>query len=231
MGCMRCLVVEDEPHWQTTIQRIIAGHETLELIRICPNLAEALSTIRSTPYEMLIVDLGLPDGSGVDAIRTSRRLRPDADILVATVFDDERSVVNAICAGATGYLVKDSTSDEWISAIAQLRAGHSPLSPKIARHILRRLQEPARAKRMGLLDGASAAEAVSASAPEENVSLSARESEVLQLVAKGFSLVEVAQILHVSHTTTRTHAKSIYRKLEVNSRGEAVFEATRLGLL
>ena len=230
---MRCLVIEDEPHWQTTIAQVIAGHETMQLIGICPNLTEALATIRSTEYEMLIVDLGLPDGNGVDAIRTSRRLRPEADILVATVFDDERSVVNAICAGATGYLVKDSTGSEWVSALEQLRAGHSPLSPKIARHILRRIQEPPRAKRLGLLDGggADAALPLSASAPDENVSLSARESEVLQLVAKGFSLVEVAQILHVSHTTTRSHAQSIYRKLEVNSRGEAVFEAQRLGLL
>lgn len=228
---MRCLVIEDEPHWQTTIQKIIAGHETLELIGICPNLADALAKIRITDYEMLVVDLGLPDGNGVDAIRTSRRLRPNADILVATVFDDERSVVNAICAGATGYLVKDSTAEEWMTAIAQLRAGHSPLSPKVARHILRRMQEPQRAKRMGLLDQTGAAQPVSATAPEESVSLSARENEVLQLVAKGFSLGEVAQIMHVALTTTRTHARSIYRKLEVNSRGEAVFEAQRLGLL
>lgn len=228
---MRCLVVEDEPHWQTTIAGIIASHETLALIGVCPNLAEALATIRAADYEMLVVDLGLPDGSGIDAIRTSRRLKPDAHILVATVFDDERSVVSAICAGATGYLVKDSTAAEWLGAIEQLQAGHSPLSPKIARHILRRLQEPSRAKRLGVLDGAAGSPPLSATAPEENVSLSGRESEVRQLVAKGFSLVEVAQILHVSHTTTRSHAQSIYRKLEVNSRGEAVFEARRLGLL
>jgi DNA-binding NarL/FixJ family response regulator len=228
---MRCLLIEDEPHWQTTIARIIRDHESLELIGTCPNLGDALSTIRSTEYEMLIADLGLPDGSGIDAIRASRRLRPHADILVATVFDDERSVVSAICAGATGYLVKDSTAAEWVSAIEQLRGGHSPLSPKVARHILRHLQEPQRARRMGLLEGETKAQAASASAPEEEVVLTPRENEVLQLVAKGFSLVEVAQIMHVAHTTTRSHAKSIYAKLEVNSRGEAVFEATRLGLL
>ncbi len=228
---MRCLVVEDEPHWQTTIEQIIADNETLDLVRICTNLSDALSQIRSADYDMLIVDLGLPDGSGIDAIRASRRLRPKADILVATVFDDERSVVAAICAGATGYLVKDSTPQEWIAAIKQLREGHSPLSPKVARHILRRLQEPSRAKRMGLSDSPTETLAAKAVTPDENVSLTSRETEVIQLVAKGFSLVEVAQLLHVSHTTTRSHAKNIYQKLEVNSRGEAVFEATRLGLL
>jgi len=228
---MRCLVVEDEPHWQTTIEQIIAGHDTLQLIGVCPNLTDALAKIRSLDYEMLVVDLGLPDGNGIDAIRTSRRLRPDAHILVATVFDDERSVVNAICAGATGYLVKDATPAEWVAALQQLVAGYSPLSPKIARHILRRLQEPQRAKRLGVLDDAPPAQPVSAGEREENVSLTARENEVLKLVAKGFSLIEVAQIMRVAHTTTRTHAQSIYRKLEVNSRGEAVFEAQRLGLL
>src|SRR5436189_3185179 len=138
-----------------------------------------MSQIRTTCYDMLIADLGLPDGSGIDAIRTSRRLRPDADILVATVFDDERSVVAAICAGATGYLVKDSAPQEWVTAIEQLRAGLSPLSPKVARHILRRLQEPSRAKRMGLLEPRTPTAGAKATAPAENISLSGRETEVL----------------------------------------------------
>ena len=228
---MRLLVVEDEPHWQTTILNIVDADPKLSILKMCANLSDALTAIRTNDYDIFIVDLGLPDGNGIDAIRTSRRLRPDADILVATVFDDEKSVVSAICAGATGYLVKDSTPQEWVAALADLRAGHSPLSPKIARHILRRLQEPARARRMGLDDGDRPAAGVSVRTEDENVSLSAREIEVLRLVAKGFSLVEVGQLLHVSHTTTRSHAKNIYRKLEVNSRGEAVFEATRLGLL
>ena len=227
---MRLLVLEDEPHWQATISSIVVADPALSILKMCANLGDALTAIKALDYDIFIVDLGLPDGNGIDAIRTSRRLRPDADILVATVFDDEKSVVSAICAGATGYLVKDSTAMEWVTAIADLRAGHSPLSPKIARHILRRLQEPARARRMLAADDAPAS-AVSVSTADENVSLSAREVEVLRLVAKGFSLVEVAQLLHVSHTTTRSHAKNIYRKLEVNSRGEAVFEATRLGLL
>ena len=220
---MRCLVIEDEPHWQTTIAQIIAGHGSLELVGICPNLADALSAIRSTDYEMLIADLGLPDGSGIDAIRSSRRLRSHADILVATVFDDERSVVSAICAGATGYLVKDSTAAEWVAAIEQLRGGHSPLSPKVARHILRHLQEPARARRMGLADGGKPAAAVSAPASEESVTLTPRESEVLQLVAKGFSLVEVAKLLHV-----RTHHHALPRQEHLRQAGSEFARRSRV---
>lgn len=229
---MRLLIVEDEPHWQQHIRDIAAASPELEVASVCLNLAEATVAIKAVDFEMMIVDLGLPDGNGIDAIRLARRQKPDADILVATVFADESSVVSAICAGATGYIVKDSTPQEWIAAIADLRAGHSPLSPKIARHILRRLQEPARSRRMGLLDPSNSPGLTGPLTNEaEHVTLTAREGEVLKLVAKGFSLVEVARILHVSHTTTRSHAKSIYQKLEVNSQGEAVFEATRLGLL
>jgi DNA-binding NarL/FixJ family response regulator len=216
---MRILIVEDEPHWQHRIGEVVSASQYCSIVGMCSNLVEGIAQIKAREFDVLIVDLGLPDGSGIEAIRAARRLRPDADILVATVFDDERSVVTAICAGATGYVVKDSTAPEWLSAITELRAGNSPISPKIARHILRRVQQPSIFLPDGLppMDGKPA--------------LSSRETEVLRLVAKGFSLVEVAQILHVSHTTARSHAKNIYGKLEVHSRGEAVFEATRMGLL
>ena len=141
---MRMLIIEDEPHWQQRIREIADASDSCEIVSICSNLAEGMRAIRNVEFDVLIVDLGLPDGSGNDAIRAARRSRPDADILVATVFDDERSVVSAICAGATGYIVKDSTPAEWISAMTELRAGHSPISPKIARHILRRVQVPGR---------------------------------------------------------------------------------------
>lgn len=225
---MRLLVLEDEPHWQKVIEDIAAAGK-LEIVKVCANLADGLAAIKAIDFDVLIADLGLPDGTGINAIRMARRTRPEADVLVATVFADERSVVSAIYAGAAGYILKDSTPDEWMTALADLRAGHSPLSPKIARYILRRLQEPARARKLGEIEPPLPPKSeIVADVTEQ---LSSRETEVLQLVAKGFSLVEVARILHVSHTTTRTHARNIYRKLEVNSRGEAVFEASRLGLL
>jgi DNA-binding NarL/FixJ family response regulator len=224
---MRILLLEDEPRWQQRIRDIADANDQCEIVAICANLADGLRAIRSVEFDVLIVDLGLPDGSGNEAIRAARRHAPNADILVATVFDDEHSVVSAIYAGATGYIVKDSSAAEWISAMTDLRAGHSPISPKVARHILRRVQQPTRHRRQD----AARDDNPPSSAPEAAALLSSREMEVLRLVAKGFSLVEVAQILHVAHTTTRTHAKNIYGKLEVNSRGEAVFEATRMGLL
>ena len=227
---MRLIVVEDEPHWQATIQEI-AHQAGYEIIASCANLREAVRTIRTERFDLLIADLGLPDGSGIEAIRATRRFVPEADILVATVFADENSVVAAICAGATGYLLKESTPAQWIAAINDLRAGHSPISPKIARFILRAMQQPAHSNRLMLPDepfgSAQRSKADGAEAPK----LSPREIEVLKLVAKGFTLIEVGQLLHISSDTVRSHAKSVYRKLEVNSRGEAVFEASRLGLI
>jgi len=226
---MRLLLLEDEPYWREAIEKILATGTNYDIVGMCGTLAEALSTIRQTDFDVLVSDLGLPDGSGIEAIRAARRIRPAAAVLVATVFSDEDNVVSAICAGAGGYILKDSAPADWIAAIEALRQGGSPLSPKIARHILRLLQQPARSRRhTGALDSVNPA-----SSPIEahDIALTPRELEVLQLGAKGFSLVEVAQLMHVAPATTRSHAKSIYSKLEVHSRAEAVFEASRLGLI
>jgi len=214
---MRCLVVEDEPHWQTTIAQIIAGHDTLELIGICPNLSDALATIRATPYEMLVVDLGLPDGSGIELIRETAARHPATDIMVISVFGDEEHVLASIEAGATGYILKDSLPEEFVGLIAELRAGGSPISPVIARKLLKRFQPKK--------------EAVDPTPEPATSGLTPRESEVLALIAKGFSFGEIARLLEVSPHTITAHVKKIYQKLAVHSRGEAVYEAGKMGLL
>lgn len=228
---MRLFIVEDDPYWQQAIQAIVEHRPGYEIVASCGNLAQALRAVQTAVFDLMIVDLGLPDGSGIDVIRAARRHRPEADILVATVFADEGNVVAAIYAGATGYLLKDSAPDQWVAAIDELRAGNSPIDPKIARHILGAVQ-----RGRGTVQLSGKHQTPSSSGGAETVDpddpkLTAREMEVLQLVAKGFTLVEVARFLELSPHTTRGHAKAIYRKLEVSSRGEAVFEATTMGLL
>ena len=137
-------------------------------------------------------------------------------------------MVAAIYAGATGYLLKESTPDQWSAAIDGLRAGHSPIDPKIARHILSAVQQ---GRNMTQPSVRGQTDARAGATDPDNPKLTPREMEVLQLVAKGFTLVEVARFLKLSPHTTRAHAKAIYRKLEVSSRGEAVFEASTLGLI
>jgi DNA-binding NarL/FixJ family response regulator len=130
---MRLFIVEDDPYWQQAIRTIIERRAEYRIVAACGNLAQALRAVQETPFDLMIVDLGLPDGSGIDVIRAARRHQPEADILVATVFADEANVVAAIYAGATGYLLKESAPDQWIAAIDELRAGNSPIDPKIAR--------------------------------------------------------------------------------------------------
>jgi DNA-binding NarL/FixJ family response regulator len=166
---------------------------------------------------VLLVDLGLPDGSGIELIREVSRRHPATDIMVVSVFGDEEHVLASIEAGATGYILKDSLPEEFVALIAQLRAGGSPISPLIARRLLKRF-----------VPGPVAASSIAA-LPE--AALSARESEVLGLIAKGFNFAEIARLLSVSPHTVTAHVKKIYHKLAVHSRGEAVYEATRMGLL
>lgn len=224
---MRLLVVEDDPYWQEAIQATIHLRPEYQIVALCGNLRQALRALQTEQFDLMIVDLGLPDGSGIDAIRAARQHQPEADILVATVFADERNVVAAIFAGATGYLLKESTPDQWTTAIDELRAGHSPIDPKIARHILAAMQK----REPQAMPSAKVEPRQEPIAASQDPKLSARELEVLQLVAKGFTLVEVAHFLKLSPHTTRGHAKAIYRKLEVSTRGEAVFEASLLGLI
>jgi DNA-binding NarL/FixJ family response regulator len=164
--------------------------------------------------DVLLIDLGLPDGSGVDVIAEAATRYPQLNIMVITVFGDERRVVSAIRAGAAGYLLKDDQSHELLAAIRLLQGGGSPISPGIARHLIRLFRTE-----------------VSGTTVTQTNQLTAREQEVLSLAAKGFSYAEIAQMLQLSANTVASYTKHIYEKLSVNSRAEAVYEASRLGLL
>ena len=158
-----------------------------------------------------MTDLNLPDGHGIEAIRLLRRLYPDADAMVISVLADDETVLNAIEAGAVGYLLKDADSIELVEAIESLRAGHSPISSSIARILVRRMNAPA--------------------ASHPGPDLTPRETEILRGIAKGFTYTELAEWLNISRQTVPVHIKNIYRKLAANNRSEAVYEASRRGLI
>ncbi len=216
------LIVEDEPEFRLRFKQIVESEPTLELVGVAANKREAQDLIDQTRFDVLLIDLGLPDGNGTDLIRQVSAKRPDVDIMVVTVFGDEQHVVSAIEAGATGYILKDSTAADVVSCIRLLRAGGSPVSPVVARSVLRAIRN-----RMG---GTSTTTRSGGPMPENNP-LSARETEILQLLAKGMSFNEIGEILGISPHTVTAHIKKIYRKLAVHSRGEAVYEATQMGLL
>jgi DNA-binding NarL/FixJ family response regulator len=139
------------------------------------------------------------------------------------MFGDDEHVLASIEAGATGYLLKDTSIERIVASICEIRAGGSPISPTIARKVLGRFRAAPAAAAPALNGGAVAA--------AEASPLSARETDILRLVSKGLSCAEVGQHLSISTHTVVTHVKNIYRKLAVHSRGEAIFEAGQLGLL
>ena len=210
------MVVEDDPAFLTRFCGIVASDPEFGLFAAVADLASARQAMSRAAPDVLLVDLGLPDGSGVELIRETARRYPGTDIMVITVFNDEDHVLASIEAGATGYILKDSMPEEIVGLIRQLRAGGSPISPMIARQLLKRFN-------------------LTAPAPQarqtEDAALSARESEVLSLITKGFSFCEIARLLGVSPHTVTAHVKKIYQKLAVHSRGEAVYEASRMGLV
>lgn len=212
-GPCTLLIVEDEARTRARLAAVVSAQAGLRLQGAVATLAEARTAIAAQVPEVLLLDLGLPDGSGVELIVETRRLARPPEVLVISVMGDEGSVLAAIQAGAGGYLLKDSEDAAVVAAIEQLLQGGAPLSPSIAVHLMRRLQAPA--------DPAARA------APE----LSARETELLRLIAKGLSYEEVAQLTGLRYNTIASYAKELYRKLQVRGRAEAAFEAVQLGLV
>ncbi|MDZ7653694.1 MAG: response regulator transcription factor [Burkholderiaceae bacterium] len=207
--------MEDDPATRDRLAGIVGAVAELRLRAAFGDRRGALDWLASYPApRVLLVDLELPDGSGIDVIRAVRRSATATEAMVISVFGDESHVLSAIEAGATGYLLKDAGAEEIGSAILKLIAGESPISASIARHLLRRFQP-------------APAVAATASAPH----LTPREMQVLQLIAKGLSYARIADALSMSANTVPSYVKQVYRKLAVNSRGEAVFEAMQLGLL
>ena len=211
------LLVEDDANTRTRLARVIEAHPALELQAAVGSCAEARRELDRMEPAVLLVDLGLPDGDGAELIRETRGRGYKTEAMVVTIFGDEQHVVAAIEAGAMGYLLKDGAPSYIGDSILDLLAGGSPISPPIARYLLRRFRPR---------DTAAAA-AASDALPR----LSEREREVLTLIVKGFSYAESARLTGVSPHTVTAHVRNIYRKLEVHSRGEAVYEALQLGLV
>lgn len=215
------LVVEDDAVTRRSLCMAIESEPALQLKGACDSLKSALTALDSGPYDLLLTDLGLPDGSGLEIIRACAQRYPDCDIMVLTMSSDEDQVLACIEAGAAGYVLKNAGRQNIVRALLDLHCGGSPISPLIARKVLERMRSDAKPVPVPEI----------ALDAEPAVSLTKREGAILELIARGDSYAEVAQILSVSVGTVQTHVKNIYAKLSVHSRGEAVYEAQRRGLL
>jgi len=217
---IRVGIVEDDLRVNQSLTAAVNLADGMEMVWSETTRAAALSALARRPVDVLLVDLGLPDGSGIDVIREAHERLPNCDVMVCTIFGDEAHVLQSIEAGAHGYLLKDSPSGTIAEEIRLLRAGGSPISPLIARLVLGRLR-PA----------LPAAGPVETADGKPGVSMSRRETEVLELITKGFTYEEIARKLGVTRHTVQTFVRRIYAKLEVGSKIEAINAAPQQGLL
>jgi len=218
----RTLLVEDDEPLRLRFESILSGWSGGRLVAACGTLGQAMEVLGREPVDLLIADLRLPDGHGIQAIRRLLALNPRAEAMVISALADNEVVIAAIEAGATGYLLKDIGPAELIDAIEELRIGRSPISSSIARVIVRR---------MGQRGQPASPRAQETGPDREAAALTSRELDILWGIAKGLTYAEVAEQLGLSRQTVPVHIKNIYRKLQVGNRSEAVFEASRLGLI
>ncbi len=214
------VVVEDDALTREAICERIAEQDGMAVVASFDLVAPALEWLRHNTLDILLTDLGLPDGSGIQVIAACRALHPQCDIMVITMFGDERNVIASIDAGAAGYILKDADCLDVGRFIADLRQGGSPMSSLVARKLLSRVRR-----------GMDPVRPASPTPMADRPSLSGREIEALELMARGYTYSEIAALLGVTIHTVQSHTKHIYIKLSVHNRCEAVFEAQKMGIL
>jgi DNA-binding NarL/FixJ family response regulator len=228
---IRVLLVEDDVNFQNSVVAALNGAADMVLVDIATTRAQGLAALELPQPDVLLVDLGLPDGSGIDVIRAAHAQWPGCAIMVSTSFGDEEHVLASIEAGASGYLLKDSSPYRMVDEIRSLHAGGSPISPLIARQVLMRFRH--RDAQAAAVRNATPVQPPVPLPPgqRDHGVLSARELEVLTLITKGFKADEIANLMQVSSYTVKSFVRRIYAKLEVRSKAEAIYEARSQGLL
>ncbi len=194
-------------------ERVMSVFPTAQVTQ-CTRVRQALDCVEVHRFDLALVDLGLPDGSGVTVVERLRELQPEAYTVVVTIHDDDEHLFPALQAGAYGYILKEQARQQIEEQLLRLSQGEPPLSPSIARRVIRHFKE-APLRTPALLP---------------KVLLTERETDVLLRVAKGFTLPEIAVQLGLSRHTIADYVKQIYRKLNISSRAEAALEAQRLGI-
>jgi DNA-binding NarL/FixJ family response regulator len=200
---IRLAIVEDLPQMRQFLRSVISRAQDMELIAEYRSAEEAFPSITELKADVVISDIGLPGASGIELLRKLRPFLPRAQFMVFTVHDDDLRVFEALKAGANGYMLKSSTPIAMLEAVRELARGGAPMSASVARRLVDHLRP-------------------SASASNEHEALTPREQKVLDMLAQGLLYKEIAQQEGLSISTVKAHIHSIYKKLHVGSREEAV---------
>jgi DNA-binding NarL/FixJ family response regulator len=213
----KILLLEDLPEIRAWLKALVLQVFPQAQISEAARVHDALALVTAERFNVALVDLGLPDGSGVDVVAALREQQPEAQSVVVTIHDDDDHLFPALQAGAFGYLLKEQPREHFVEQLQRISQGEPPLTPSIARRVIAYFAAQSKPQ-----------ERVTDNLPR--VQLTDRENEVLLWVAKGFTLPEIGTQLNLSRHTIADYVKQIYRKLNVSSRAEAALEAQRLGL-
>jgi DNA-binding NarL/FixJ family response regulator len=203
-------ILEDIPETRTWLVDVLATTFPGISISEAGTIEQAKETISGSSFDLALIDLSLPDGTGIEIIQAITAISPDTFIVVATIYDDDNHIFPALQAGARGYILKEQSKEQLIPLLKGIINDAPPLSPSISRRLLEHFNVPKNNE-------------------EEN--LTPREKDVLILISKGIKLEEVANMLGITRNTTAGYVKNIYRKLNISSRAEATLTAARMGLI
>jgi two-component system NarL family response regulator len=207
---MRLIIVEDDPLFVESLKRIFQREPEITIAGVFLNAEDALASIEACSPDILLADLGLPGMPGIELIRRAKEMLPEIETMALTVFDNHDTVLSALRAGASSYILKTSTPDELVKAVFDLYQGGAPMSPRIARKVIKEFQTG------GI---------------EEQYLLSHREREVIREIENGLIYKEIADKLSISPHTVHAHIKKIYEKLHAKNKQEALISARKKGII
>ena len=203
---IRIAMIEDDAPFADTLRQYFALTPAIDCAAIFPSAEAALAKVPALAPQVLLVDINLPKMNGIELVARIVQSCPSMVCLMLTMYEESALIFDALKAGACGYLLKRTPPAEIVAAIEEAKAGGSPMTPQIARHVVAFFQRPARAPQTGPLDD----------------TLAGREREVLDLLAKGYLYKEIADTMQISAHTVNSHIRRIYEKLHVHSRSQAV---------
>jgi RNA polymerase sigma factor (sigma-70 family) len=206
---IRVALVEDDEPVRGSLAVLINGANGFMCVSACATAEEALERIPAEKPDVVLVDINLPQMSGIECVRRLKAALPKTQLIMLTMYEDDHCVFDSLRAGASGYLLKRTPHAQILEAIQDVHQGGSPMTSSIARRVVRAVRQIRAAD-------------TTAAASSELAQVSPREEEILALLAKGFRYKEIADALHLSVETIRTHLRRIYEKLHVSSRTEAV---------
>ena len=210
---IKIVIVEDKQAVREGLVVLLTGTEGIECVASYGNCEDMLQELKNDSPDIILMDIGLPGMSGIDGTREVKKILPDTVVVVLSVYEDNENIFEALCMGASGYLVKNTPPARLIEAIKEAYEGGSPMSSHIARKVVTLFQKNFQ------------------SPGDSSVKLTGRETEILTGLSNGHSYMSIADELFISVDTVRYHIRNIYQKLQVHSQSEAVSKAIRKGLI